>query len=216
MTVERSGVENSEQSRPPFAPEAHGSEGGSDETLLQRIAARDLDALDALYGRYGRTAFSVAYHVLNNAESAEDVVQEAFLTVWRRAESFCTERGSARTWLLSVVRHRAIDVARARAARTRGVPLDDVALVIAADDDPSSEALRRVEAAKVRAALTSLPVPQREVVELAFFAGLTYPEIAERVCIPLGTVKSRIRLALERLRGLLTTSQAHAPVIVEA
>jgi len=195
----------------PIAAPARGSaasEEPSDEALLARVARRDLGALDALYARFGRPAFAVAYNVLCNAEAAEDVVQEVFLTVWRRAESYTSGRGSARTWLLSITRHRAIDVARARAVRPQGTPIDDVIGLAAPDEDPSAEAMRNIEASHVRAALDCLPGPQREVVELAFFSGFSYPEIAERVGIPLGTVKSRMRLALERLRGVLLTAAA--------
>jgi len=185
-----------------------GSPEASDQALLTRVAERELSALDTLYQRHGRTAFSVAYGILGTTDAAEDVVQDAFLTVWRRAGTFDAERGNARTWLLSVVRHRAIDVTRSRAARPRGVPLDDAGAVASPGDDPSSEALRRIEAASVRAALGSLPNGQRQVVKLAFFSGLSYPEIADRIGIPLGTVKSRIRLALERLRATLLPAVA--------
>lgn len=193
------------------APIADDGRAGSDEpvadeVLLGRIAGRDVSALDELYGRYGRIAFSVAYHIVGSAESAEDVVQEAFLTVWRRADSFVVGRGSARTWLLSVVRHRAIDLARSRASRPRGVPLEDFAVLAAPDGDPSDEAMRRIEGTTIRAALSGLPGSQRQVVELAYFSGLSYPEIADRIGVPLGTVKSRIRLATERLRGALAAS----------
>jgi RNA polymerase sigma-70 factor (ECF subfamily) len=180
----------------------------SDEVLLSRIARQELPALDELYARYGRTAFSVAYHILCNAESAEDVVQDVFMTVWRRAGSYVAGRGSARTWLLSIARHRAIDVARARAARPQGVPIDGMISLAASDDDPATEAMRRIDAANVRAALDCLPIYQRQVVELAFFSGFTYPEISEQIGVPLGTVKSRMRLALDRLRVVLTPAAA--------
>lgn len=180
----------------------------SDETLLARIAGRDLTALDLLYERHGRATFSVAYGILGAADAAEDVVQDAFLTVWRRASTFDPQRGNARTWLLTVARHRAIDVARSRAARPRGVPLEDAGVLAAPDGDPAAEALRRIEAVTVRRALDTLPGGQRQVVELAFFSGLSYPEIAERIGIPLGTVKSRVRLALERLRLVLLPAPA--------
>jgi RNA polymerase sigma-70 factor (ECF subfamily) len=174
-----------------------------DETLVERIAEHDIAALDLLYTRYGRTAYSVAYSVLGDAEAAEDAVQDAFLTIWRRAETYISSRGCARTWLLTVVRHRAIDIARGRAARPHGVALEEVVALVAGDPDPSTEALRRIEAVSVRTAISTLPPAQRQVVELAFFIGLSYPEIADRMALPLGTVKSRIRLALDRLRTAL-------------
>lgn len=179
-------------------------ESESDEALLERLSRKDLAALDALYARYSRVAFGLAYRVLSNPEAAEDAVQEAFLTVWRRAESFQASRGNVRAWLLTVVRNRAIDVLRARESRPKVVAsLEDIRSVAAMDDDPADSALRQVEASAVRAALAALPPEQRETVELAFFSGLSYPEVAQRTGTPLGTVKSRMRLALERLRGLL-------------
>ena len=176
----------------------------SDESLLSRLARKDAAAFDALYTRHGRAAFALAYRVLNDPEAAEDVVQEAFLTVWRRAESYQQERGSARAWLLTVVRNRSIDYIRAREARPRiAGDLEEVSRVAAAGDDPADDVLRRVEGVAVRAALAELPPEQREAVELAFFSGLSYSEIAERTGAPLGTVKSRMRLAMVRLRGVL-------------
>jgi RNA polymerase sigma-70 factor, ECF subfamily len=188
----------------PLTPDAVAGtrETEPDHELVARVARQEFGALDALYARYGRIAFSVAHRVLGDFEAAEDVVQEVFLTVWRRAHTYAPDRGSVRTWLLSITRNRAIDVARGRAARPHGVPLDDI-LALPAGDDPAAEALRRIEATRVRAALERLPAAQRGVIELAFFSGFSYPEIAARIGIPLGTVKSRIRLALERLRVVL-------------
>ena len=176
----------------------------SDESLLSRLSEKDPTALDALYVRYGRIAFALAYRVLNDPEAAEDAVQEAFLTIWRRAESYQETRGVVRSWVLTVVRNRAIDMVRARQSRPKvGASLDDIGSLASPDADPADTALRNVEAVAVRAALAQLPQEQRLTVELAFFSGLTYPEVAARTNTPLGTVKSRMRLAMERLRGLL-------------
>jgi RNA polymerase sigma-70 factor (ECF subfamily) len=176
----------------------------SDESLLDRLARQDSTALDELYVRYGRAAFGLAYRVLNDPEGAEDVVQETFLAVWRHADRYQPSRGSVKTWLLTVVRNRAIDLIRARDARPKaGPPLDEIMGLASPEGDPADDALRRVEADTVRAALASLPDEQRRTVELAFFSGLSYPEVAEVTRAPLGTVKSRMRLAMERLRGLL-------------
>lgn len=174
----------------------------SDAVLLARLVSRDEDALAELYDRHGRAAYALALRVTGNAESAQDVVQEAFLALWRRGHTYQPERGAVRGWLLTVVRNRAIDSLRGpsgQAART--MPVD--ALPLAAADNPEAEAVRTVDGRRVRAALAELPPEQRDVVELAYFGGLAYPEVAERMGIPLGTVKSRMRLALERLRGLL-------------
>jgi RNA polymerase sigma-70 factor (ECF subfamily) len=177
----------------------------SDEALLAQLQGRDEAALGVLYDRHGRLAFSLAYRIVGDPETAEEVVQEAFLTVWRRAETYRPERGAVRSWLLTVVRNRAIDAVRGRAATTPTVPVDDLPLV--ALDSPEAEAIRAVEGRVVREALAELPPEQREVVELAYFGGLSYPEVAERTGVPLGTVKSRMRLALERLRALLAARE---------
>lgn len=180
----------------------------SDQDLLARLLDRDEEALAAIYDRHGRAAFSLAYRLVGNAETAEEVVQESFLALWRRAETYRPERGTVRGWLLTVVRNRAIDALRAGDGRSgvaspaaRSVRLDDV--VLPAADDPEGEVLRAAEGQVVREALAELPREQREVVELAYFGGLAYPEVAAQTGVPLGTVKSRMRLALERLRALV-------------
>lgn len=177
----------------------------TDETLLARLRSQDEWALSALYDRHGRLAFSLAYRIVGNPETAEDVVQEAFLSIWRRAQTYRPERGSVRNWLLSVVRNRAIDVVRGRATSPATMLVDDLPLV--APDSPETEAIRAAEGRTVRAALAELPPEQREVVELAYFGGLAYPEVAARTGVPLGTIKSRMRLALERLRALLAAHE---------
>ncbi len=184
-------------------------ESESDEALLARLTQKDPEALDALYTRHGRMAFALAYRVLGSPEAAEDVVQEAFLSVWRNAASYQQARGSARGWLLAVVRNRAIDALRAREARPKiSATVEEMGSLPAGGSDPAEDALRHVEATAVREALAALPQEQRETVELAFFSGLSYPEVAERMGAPLGTVKSRMRLALERLRGVLLAGDA--------
>ncbi len=174
----------------------------TDEALIARICDGDADALAQLYDRHGGSAFALAMRILRQREAAEDVVQEAFLAVWRRAVTYRPERGTVRAWLLTVVRNRAIDfLRRPRSTGPVTVPVEE--LVLAADDDPEEEGLRAVDEAAVRSALARLPDEQRQVVELAYFAGLSYPEVASRTGVALGTVKSRMRLALERLRILL-------------
>lgn len=181
-----------------------------DGVLVTRLARRDEAALAELYDRHGATAFSIALRVVGDRETAEDVVQEAFLAVWRGAASYRPERGAARPWLLSVVRNRAIDAVRARSARPRTTTADDHHL--AAADDPEQAAINAVLGAAVRTAVATLPAEQRAAVEMAYFAGLSYPEIAARLGVPLGTVKSRLRLALERLRPRLHEVQAQGSV----
>jgi RNA polymerase sigma-70 factor (ECF subfamily) len=173
----------------------------TDEALLTRLLSRDEAALRVLYDRHGRIAFSLAYRIVGDPETAEEVVQEAFLIVWRRAETYRPERGAVRSWLLTVVRNRAIDAVRGRASSAPTTPVDELPLVSL--DSPEADAIRIVEGRVVREALAELSPEQREVVELAYFGGLTYPEVAARTGVPLGTVKSRMRLAIERLRTLL-------------
>jgi RNA polymerase sigma-70 factor (ECF subfamily) len=178
----------------------------SDELLIDRLARRDERALALLYDRHGPSAFALACRVTGDRHAAEEVVQEAFLSLWRGAATYRPERGAGRTWLLAIVRHRAIDVVRAREARPRTTTIDD--LPLADRTDPAEAALAALRGAAVRAAVAALPPAQRAAVELAYFAGLSYPEVSDRLGIPLGTVKSRLRLALERLRWLLAVERS--------
>jgi RNA polymerase sigma-70 factor (ECF subfamily) len=175
----------------------------TDEALLDAITARDDRAIAALYDRYGGLAFALAYRILGDRGAAEDVVQDAFLSVWRRAGSFQTGRGSVRTWLLSIVHHRAIDRLRGTAGRARqDAPLDEVDRVASAED-PWREVSTTLQREVLRRGLATLPDAQRETIELAYFGGYTQNEIAERMAVPLGTVKGRMRIGLQKMRGLL-------------
>lgn len=173
-----------------------------DAVLIHRLAHGDEAALGALYDRHGRLAFALALRVVGDPETAEEVVQEVFVAVWRRAAGYDAAKGSVKSWLLAAARNRAIDVLRMRQARPRTTSFDDLPLI--SDDDPARAALAAVDATALRAAVAILPPDQRTAVELAYFAGLSYPEIAAQLGIPLGTVKSRLRLALERLRASVT------------
>jgi RNA polymerase sigma-70 factor (ECF subfamily) len=185
----------------------------SDPELVVGLVARDVEALRTLYQRYGGLAYSLAVRILGDPGRAEDVVQEAFIRVWTYADSFDAGRGSLRTWLLTTVRNRAIDYLRGRPGRERHE------LELSADipakgtgSDPWRDVSEALERQAVRQALGSLPPDQRQVVELAYFGGYTQTEIAEIVHVPLGTVKGRTRLALEKLssylqgRGLIDVS----------
>lgn len=175
----------------------------SDEELLQAIVAQNVEALEALYERYGRLAFSLASRVTGSPENAEEVVQESFLAVWRRGSSYSPARGSVHTWILGIVHHRAIDVIRARRAWGPAVALDDD-LPLAGHEDVWRDVERNLDREAILRALAQLPREQRQSIALAYFGGLSYPEIAGRLGVPLGTIKSRMRLGLEKLRGLLT------------
>lgn len=177
----------------------------SDEALIAAIARGDHDALGLLYDRYSRLAISVAFRVLGDHQTAEDTVQDAFLAVWRRVELFDPQRGSARAWLLTIVRNAAVDRRRGRHARAlQDTPLDEIDFRLATEGEETFAAVASsVEAERVRDALAVLPAEQREAIELAYFGGLTHQEIAERTGAALGTVKGRMRLGLHKLRASL-------------
>lgn len=175
----------------------------SDEVLLAAIHRGDEGAIAALYDRYGGLAYGLAYRIVNDRGTAEDVVQDAFMSVWRRAVSFQTGRGSVRTWLLSIVHHRAIDRLRGTSGRARrDAPLDEVDRVVAVDD-PWAEVQLRVQRDVLRQSMATLPEAQRRTIELAYFGGYTQHEIASTMDVPIGTVKGRMRIGLQKLRGLL-------------
>jgi RNA polymerase sigma-70 factor (ECF subfamily) len=176
----------------------------ADRAVLARLADGELDALEDLYDRYKTMAYSIAYRITNDASLAEDVVQDAFLGAWRNAARYVEGRGSVKTWLLSIVHHRAIDAIRRRRP-TSDFPDADIATPAELRlPDVWPEVLARLDAEIVQAALGALSVVQREAIELAYFGGLTQQEIAERTSTPLGTVKSRMRLGLLAMRRDLT------------
>ena len=175
----------------------------ADRAALARIAAGELVALETLYDRYKTMAYSIAYRITNDATLAEDVVQDAFLGAWRNAARYGEGRGSVKTWLLSIVHHRAIDAIRRRRP-TSELPDVDAGLPDALTlPDVWAEVSASLDSATVRTALVALSDVQREALELAYFGGLTQQEIAERTGTPLGTVKSRMRLGLLAMRRAL-------------
>jgi RNA polymerase sigma-70 factor (ECF subfamily) len=178
-------------------------EAASDEALVQALPTQ-LDALDTLYERHARAAFGLALRMVGDRETAEDVVQEAFLSLWRAAKSYQPGRASVRTWLLSIVHHRAIDRLRGRAPVA---PLPDELGPDTSTPDPWTLTAQRLDRAEIQQALAALPAEQREAIELAYFAGFTQAQIASMLRLPLGTVKGRLRLGLGRLRTVL---QGHA------
>jgi RNA polymerase sigma-70 factor (ECF subfamily) len=177
-----------------------------DRELLARLAAGELDALEGLYERYRTMAYSIALRITGEPTAAEDVVQEAFLGAWRNAARYVEGRGSVKTWLLSIVHHRAIDAIRRRR------PTDELPDTDAAGAIPDAMTMPDVwgsvaeglDRASIVAALGSISTVQREALELAYFGGLTQVEISARLEVPLGTVKSRMRLGLLGLRRILT------------
>ena len=176
----------------------------ADRAVLVRLAEGELDALEHLYDRYKTMAYSIAYRITNDPTLAEDVVQEAFLGAWRNATRYIEGRGSVKTWLLSIVHHRAIDAVRRRRPTTE-LPDPTEAAVPAALTMPDvwAEVSASLDGDTVRDALAGLSDVQRQTIEMAYFGGLTQLEIAERTATPLGTVKSRMRLGLLAMRRAL-------------
>ena len=170
-----------------------------DVALLERLRSNDRDAIGSLYDAYGGMAYGLAYRVVSDAKEAEDVVQEAFLTLWRQSKRLDAARGSVRSLLMTIVHRRAIDVVRRRAARPEAV-LDEALPLVSNTPDPIEFASQTEERETVGRALRELPDEQRTAIELTYFGGLTVAEMAAQQEIPVGTAKSRIRLALERMR----------------
>jgi RNA polymerase sigma-70 factor (ECF subfamily) len=175
----------------------------SDVLLVERCADGDEGALAELYDRFGRAAYALALRVVRDRSHAEDVVQEAFLDLWRAASRFDPERSRPVTYLLTFVHRRAVDVIRREQARPQRAASVEAVAERAGRDDVAESLVARDQGASVRRALAGLSPPQREVLELAYFGGLSQSEIAERLGEPLGTVKSRTHVALSRLRELL-------------
>lgn len=176
----------------------------ADRALVARIEGRDAGALAALYDRHAGRLLGLAQRILGDAGEAEDVVQEIFLHVWKSAATFDAARGPVLAWLLVATRSRSIDRLRSRrsAGRTAGRPLDETPEIASPEDIERGVAAREWEA-QCRGAIGQLPEDQRRALELAYFEGLTHQEIAERTGAPLGTVKTRVRLGLMKLRELM-------------
>jgi len=182
------------------APVAH----LSDEALLSLVASSDEQALGELYDRFGSVAYALARRIVRDDALAQDAVQEAFLAVWRNADRFLAERASARTWILTLVHRRTVDLVRREDSR-RADPLEAAPEPVAegrTEDEVELGFQRRA----VQEALRRLPPEQREALELGYYGGLTQSELAERLDQPLGTIKSRMFTGLSRLRDLLAQS----------
>ena len=187
----------------------HPLEHLTDEELLDLLARSDERALAELYDRFGGVAYGLAFRVLRDETLAQDAVQEAFLAVWRSAGSFLPERARPSTWILTLVHRRAVDLVR-REERRRSEPLDET--LHPAGDTADDEVSVRFQRRLVQEALARLPGDQRAALELAYYAGLTQSEIADRLGEPLGTIKSRTFAGLTRLRDLLREAGVEEPV----
>jgi RNA polymerase sigma-70 factor, ECF subfamily len=179
----------------------------ADAQLLRRMAGGDRDALAEVYDRFSRPLYSTAFHILNDATEAQDIVHDVFIALWEKAKLFESERGTAFSWAVTLTRNRSIDRLRTRRRRAglleQSLPSDLGYEEKSSDLGADAEASRGDEARVVRAAMATLPDDQKRAVELAFFSGLTQQEIAARLQEPLGTIKARIRRGLLKLRESL-------------
>src|SRR5687767_5380416 len=177
----------------------------ADEDLMPLVAAKDPDAFEVFYDRHGGAAYSLAYRIVGDRQAAEDVTQEALISIWRSGARFDRARGSVRTWTLGIVRNRAIDHLRRDSGRAPKLAFDSEEILERrpAEELTETEALRRETARELRGALTGLPDDQSKVIQLAFFGGFSHSEIAKMLNEPLGTIKGRMRLGMEKIRAVL-------------
>ena len=186
--------------------DAESQDEPSDEALLNAIAGGAVWAMDSLYQRYSRILYSLAFRMVADHQVAEDLLQDAFLAVWRRASTYSPQTGAARSWLISILHHRTIDYLRRvrRRSTIQEAPLEELELNESiAYPDAWDAAWQSVKSSHVRAALMKIPPEQRLVIELAYFQGWTHSEIAEGTQISLGTIKARMRLGLLHLKQIL-------------
>jgi len=176
----------------------------ADEELLELVRRGDVHAFEAVYDRHGGPVFSLAYRMLGNRLEAEDIAQETFLALWRGRFRYQPERGSVRTWLTWIVHRRSIDALRRNGVRRRRwADSEQLEEEHEAPERTDVEAARREEARRIRDAIAALPDGQGRIIELAYFGGFTHVEIAQMLELPLGTVKGRMRLGLDKLRASL-------------
>jgi len=180
----------------------------ADEDVMQLVRRGDARAFEIVYERHSAAAFSLAYRMMGTRSRAEDVTQDAFLSLWRSGARYDRARGSVRTWVLGIVHHRAIDALRRSTVHDRRRAGDEgIEERFEAPERTDVEAARREEAGTVRDALSTLPADQCQVIELAYFGGFTHTEIAEILEAPVGTIKGRMRLGLKKMRAHLGEGQ---------
>jgi len=174
----------------------------ADEELMELVDAGDTRAFEVIFDRHGGAGYSLALRMCGRRALADDIVQEAFLSLWRSASGYDRARGSVRSWVLSAVHNRAVDALRRTGAKAgRDVSDEGIAERLPARDATDAEVERREESRRVRSALDELPPDQRQVIELAYFGGLSHSQIAEMLDLPPGTVKGRMRLGLNKMRS---------------
>jgi RNA polymerase sigma-70 factor (ECF subfamily) len=183
----------------------------ADEDLISLVEAADADAFATLYDRHSRAAFSLAYRMMGERQASEDLAQDAFLKVWRAAGSYRAERGSVRTWILSIVHNRGIDQLRSHASRRRTQDKLEASAPRSQPSEAFAETWRNSQRDQVREALNTLPPEQLKILELAYFSGYTHVEISELLRLPLGTVKGRMRLGLQKIKNYFESRDAAVP-----
>jgi RNA polymerase sigma-70 factor (ECF subfamily) len=175
---------------------------------MQLVQRAEASAFEVVYDRHAGAAFSLAYRMCGARQLAEEVVQEAFLSIWRSGARYDRTRGSVRTWILGITHHRAIDALRRGVVQDRHRASDEgIEERFEAEERTDVEVARREEALEVRGALHELPEEQRRAIELAYYGGFTQSEIAEMLSVPIGTVKGRMRLGMEKMRGTLAPTE---------
>jgi RNA polymerase sigma-70 factor (ECF subfamily) len=184
----------------------------ADEDLISLVHhKRDPEAFATLYDRHSRTAYSLAYRMMGERQAAEDLVQDAFLKLWRSAARYRPERGSVRSWLLSIVHNRGIDQLRSSASRRRTQEKVEASAPRVQPSEAFKESWRNAQREQIREALKGLPEEQLKVLELAYFSGYTHVEIAGLLDLPLGTVKGRMRLGLKKIKHYFDSQDMVVP-----
>jgi RNA polymerase sigma-70 factor (ECF subfamily) len=183
----------------------------ADEDLISLVEAADAEAFATLYDRHSRAAFSLAYRMMGERQASEDLAQDAFLKVWRSASSYRAERGSVRTWILSIVHNRGIDQIRSQASRRTTQEKIEASAPRSQPSEAFAETWRNTQRDQVREALNTLPPEQLKILELAYFSGYTHMEISDFLGLPLGTVKGRMRLGLKKIRDYFESRDAAVP-----
>jgi RNA polymerase sigma-70 factor, ECF subfamily len=183
----------------------------ADEDLISFVGQGDAEAFATLYDRHSRVAFSLAYRMMGERQAAEDLAQDAFLKVWRSASSYRAERGSVRTWILSIVHNRGIDQIRSHASRRRTQDKIEASAPRSQPSEAFAQTWRNSQRDQIREALDTLPPEQLKILELAYFSGYTHVEISELLRLPLGTVKGRMRLGLKKIRDYFESRDAAVP-----
>jgi RNA polymerase sigma-70 factor, ECF subfamily len=183
----------------------------ADEDLISLVEVADAEAFATLYDRHSRAAFSLAYRMMGERQASEDLAQDAFLKVWRGASSYRADRGSVRTWILSIVHNRGIDQIRSQASRRRTQEKIEASAPRSQPSEAFAQTLRNSQRDQVREALDTLPPEQLKILELAYFSGYTHVEISDLLGLPLGTVKGRMRLGLKKIRVYFESRDAAVP-----